>query len=130
MTTYSERAEAIDYSERTSTRVGTSGDPYICDPGLVFLCGHKGYYEWFNRYYDDYLRAMVESVSNAIIEHPEYKEHLVLIDTASFSKGHRNKYYGDGLHYGSGEHRDGIKRSPIVRDMMANAILNELCLRK
>eukprot|EP01083_Nonionella_stella_P097936 275329_1 len=108
-----------------STHAGNSGDM----KGLIFLFGHEGYYEWFNDYYDYYLYGMIEAISDAIELHPKYKQHLIFIDTSSMSKDHRNMYYGDGLHYGSGQQRDGIKRSPVVRNMMANAVLNEICLR-
>ena len=109
----------------TSTRVGNAGDL----EGLCFLMGRPGYFEWFNDFYDDYLDAMVLAANVAMTQHPEYKDHFVFVDTSSFSADHRNMYYGDGLHYGSGEYRDGIKRSPIVRNMMMNAVLNEICLR-
>merc|ERR1712087_231189 len=109
----------------TSTRVGNAGNL----TGLVFLMGHEGYFDWFNDFYDDYLHGMIAAASAAMTQHPEYRDHLVFIDTSSFSKGHRTMQYGDGLHYGSGEQRDGIQRSPLVRNMMMHAVLNEICLR-
>merc|ERR1712154_326557 len=104
-----------------STRVGDSGDL----DGLVFLIGHEGYFEWFNEDYDVYMFAMYQAVKDAVRQRPEYEQHLVFVDTSTMSTGHRNMFYGDGLHYGSGEQRDGIKRSPLVRDMMMQAVLNE-----
>lgn len=76
----------------------------------------------FDTYYEIFLKAMMDGIDIFLSRHPEYLNHVRLIDSAYVSQGHYNLMYTqEGIHFNINYTHN------VVSDMLIQVLLNHLC---